>query len=87
MTEEDTFNRLKRTPFRELFVSLIDPIILGMDIIPADRNFAIVAAGWTVDDFRDVLFSELMNGNISNNASLLVTMEWREEFLKKEKIY
>ena len=87
MTEDDTFNRLKRTPFRELFVSLLDPIKLGMDIIPANRNSAIVAAGWTVDEFRDVMYSELVKGNITNNATIIATVEWRAEFLKKEKIY
>lgn len=44
MTEDDTFNSLRRVPFRRVFISILDPMELGNDIVPEDRYPVIVNA-------------------------------------------
>ena len=81
-TEENTFNRLRRIPFRPLFISILDPVMLGYNIVPEDRYPRIQEAGWTREEFDKVFLEELGNGNITGSVTVLQGQEWREKFLK-----
>lgn len=87
LKEEDTCNALRRVPFRVLFVSLLDPIILGQAIIPEDRLDRIIEAGWTKEEFDQVLQEEIQKGNITGSVAVLQSKNWRNTFLKKTPIY
>jgi hypothetical protein len=59
MTEDDTFNRLKRQPFEDVFMKMID---IQSDMLehnkPYDRNEYVEAfrpLGWTVEEFNKEL--------------------------------
>lgn len=87
MSEEDTFKRLRRTPFRPLFIKILDPIKLGGDIVPKDRTHILEQEGWEYNEFLDVMWDEMSKGNINGSATMLSDPEWRKEFLSKEPIY
>jgi len=87
ITEEDTFNRLRRRPFRELFIEVLDPIILGDDIIPENRRPRIEEAGWNFEAFISVMLSEIDKENITGDASTLMNPVWRAKFLKLPSVY
>ena len=80
-TEEDTFNRLRRIPFRQVFISILDPVMLGDSIVPEDRYPRIQEAGWTREEFEEVLLDEISNGNITGSVTVLQKQDWREKFL------
>lgn len=81
-TEDDTFNALRRRPFREVLISILDPMSLGQDIVPADRHPAIVNAGWNVGDFMAILFKEIGAGKSLGDISVMGSEKWREEYLR-----
>lgn len=87
MTEDDTFNRLKRVPFRELFISILDPVTPGDFIIPKNRYPRIIEAGWTIEEFEEIVSEELSKGNVVGSVTLVTSQDWRDEFLKLEPIY
>jgi hypothetical protein len=87
LTEEDTFNALRRVPFRVLFVSILDPVSLGKSIVPEDRTSSIIQAGWTREEFDEIVSEEMSKGNITGDISQLRSKSWRQELLGKEPIY
>lgn len=81
-TEEDTFNALRRVPFRQVFISILDPMELGNDIVPRDRYPAIINAGWNINDFLGIVFKEIRTGTALGDIGMMRTEKWREEYLR-----
>jgi hypothetical protein len=87
MSEDDVFDRLRRVPFRPLFIDILDPIVLGCDIVPEARKERIEAAGWDYDEFVTVFYSEMSAGHITGSATRLADPEWRKSFLSLPAIF
>ncbi len=49
-TEEDTFNRLRRTPFHELRYMLVSE---GFLVIQEEENKVLTQHGWTLEAYRN----------------------------------
>jgi len=87
MSENDTFNRLRRDPFRKLFIETLDPMLVGEDIVPENRKKMIEDAGWTWEEFNQVVANEMLAENITGSVTELSSPVWRAKFLKLEPIY
>lgn len=87
MTEEDTFNRLKRTPFRQLLVSVLDNVTLGEDIVPLKNKSRIEAAGWDFSEFRNMALQDLADGNLCVDISKIHDTEWQKWYLSLPVVY
>jgi hypothetical protein len=81
-TEDDTFNVLRRVPFREVFISILDPCVWGEDIVPEDRHPKIREAGWEVDEFMSMVLSEMSKETITCDTVRLESPRWREHYLR-----
>jgi len=82
MTEDDTFNALKRTPFIRLFIMCINHgVQIGDDIIYENLPL-ILANGWGEEEFRQKVILEAHLDNISMDISLVNDSEWRSNLLR-----
>lgn len=82
MTEDDTFNSLRRVPFRRVFISILDPIELGNDIVPEDKYPVIVNAGWDINDFLGIVREEIRTGVSLGDIGMMRSEQWREKYLR-----
>lgn len=81
MTEEDTFNRLRRDPFRRVFIACMADVTLGDDIIDKHKQL-IENSGWSVDEFRNKLYNEISAGRIQMDISIVTEREWQRQYLE-----
>lgn len=58
VTEEDTFNALRREPWRKVMVEIFKRARLGTNIVHSNVDL-IKAAGWDVDEFSLILEREI----------------------------
>lgn len=80
MTEDDTFRRLKREPFRKVFVACLDRVSLGDDIAIKHR-LLIEESGWSVDEFRTKLYNEIIAKRITMDVAIVTDGEWQRKYL------
>ena len=81
MTEDDTFNRLRRDPFRNVFIACLDGVTLGEDICER-RQQLIVDSGWTVGEFRTMLYNEIIAQRIKMDIAIVSDREWQMKYLE-----
>lgn len=81
MNEDDTFRRLARVPFRQVFVECVQGITLGDDVIA--KNWKLIeSSGWAPEEFRSKMLSEMIAKRITLDAAIVTDGEWQKEYLK-----
>ena len=80
-TEEDTFLRLKREPFRKVFVECIKGVALGDDVI--HKNWRLIEnSGWVVSEFRDRMHNEILARRLELAVAIINDSDWQREYLR-----
>ena len=80
-TEEDTFLALKRLPFRQVLVHCLDGVQLGDDICNKNRLY-IEQAGWSVEEFRSKMLSEIIANRLAMDMAIVTDGDWQREYLQ-----
>jgi len=81
MTEEDTFNALRRESFRKVAVECFRRAELGRDIVELGRDI-IEQSGWDFDEFSTEVNKQISLGNIRANITKVRDPEEQQKFLE-----
>jgi hypothetical protein len=85
MTEQDTFNALRRRPFREVLIRCFERAKLGGQVIDGCDDI-IQESGWTRDEMNHELRLEMGYGNINLDIIRIKNPNAQKEFLLTGKI-
>lgn len=80
-TEDDTFERLKREPFREVFIKCVRVGISLGDMIIDKHADIILSSGWATIEFEARLEQAIKTENLRMDIIIVNDPIWQEEFL------
>jgi len=84
-SEQDTFNALRREPFREVLVKCFERASLGAELLDWCDDI-IRAAGWSYTELNEELKCEILKGNINLNLMTIRDSNAQKNFLLTGKI-
>lgn len=82
-TEDDTYNALRRLPWRQVFIMCLDGIQLG-ERVSTRRPEILKFANWTFDEFDACLSKAIFEEGLQMDITIITDKEWQQKFLNEE---